>query len=43
MRENYRKLGQHEPEDQTDFANYLINNHEWIDSNHVGIWGWVGI
>ena len=41
MRQNYLKLGQHEPEDQTDFARHLINTYDYIDRSHVGIWGWV--
>ena len=41
MRENYKKLGQHEPEDQTDFARHLVNTYDYIDPAHVGVFGWV--
>jgi len=41
MRQAYKKLGQNEPEDQTDFAKYLIETHDYIDSSRVAIWGWV--
>ena len=44
MREVYKKLGVFEPEDQTEFANYLINNKDYkIDKDNVAIWGWVNI
>lgn len=39
MRENYRVLGQHEPEDQTDFAKYL-GSLNYIDETKIAIWGW---
>ena len=41
MREAYLKLGQNEPIDQTDFANYLIGEYPAIDSSNVALWGWV--
>ena len=41
MRENYLMLGQHEPEDQTDFAKYLRDNFDYIDGERIAIWGWV--
>lgn len=36
----YKKLGQYEVEDQIDAARYLIEQHDYIDENRVGIWGW---
>ena len=41
MRQNYKKLGRHEPEDQTDFAKYLRDNYNYIDGSKIAIWGWV--
>ena len=42
MREVYKRLGVFEPEDQTEFANHLINNKAYnIDKDNVAIWGWV--
>jgi len=41
MRQAYKKLGQNEPVDQTDFAKYLVNTYDYIDSSKVAIWGWV--
>ena len=44
MREVYKKLGVFEPEDQIEFANYLINSKDYkIDKDNVAIWGWVNI
>jgi len=40
MREAYKKLGQNEPVDQTEFANYLLNQYKYLDKNNVAIWGW---
>ena len=38
MREVYKQLGVFEPEDQTEFANRLINDYN-IDKESVAIWG----
>ena len=43
MREAYKKLGQNEPVDQTEFANYLLNQYKYLDKNNVAIWGWVSL
>ena len=44
MREVYKRLGVFEPEDQTEFANHLINNKAYnIDKDNVAIWGWVNL
>ena len=43
MREAYLKLGQNEPVDQTDFANYLFGQYPAIDQDNVALWGWVSI
>ena len=40
MRENYLKLGQNEPVDQTDFAAFL-GEMPYIDETKIAIWGWV--
>ncbi|CAK8673557.1 unnamed protein product [Clavelina lepadiformis] len=40
MRQTYKKLGQYEPEDQTDFAKYLVDTYSYIDAENVAIWGW---
>nr|XP_039253153.1 prolyl endopeptidase FAP-like isoform X1 [Styela clava] len=40
MRQVYKKLGQMEPEDQRDFAQWLISQNDWIDPANVAIWGW---
>lgn len=36
----YKKLGQYEVEDQIDAAKYLIERHDYIDEDRMGIWGW---
>jgi dipeptidyl-peptidase-4 len=36
----YKKLGQYEVEDQIDAAKYLLDQHDYMDNNRVGIWGW---
>ena len=36
----YKKLGQYEVQDQIDAAKYLIDQHDFIDTSRVGIWGW---
>ena len=41
MREVYKQLGVFEPADQTEFANYLKDNHNYIDKDNIAIWGWV--
>ena len=41
MRQTYKKLGQLEPVDQTDFANYLKDTYSYIDGDNIAIWGWV--
>ena len=41
MRANYGALGQLEPIDQSEFARYLVDNFDYIDGDHVALWGWV--
>jgi len=40
MQEVYKKLGQYEPVDQTDFAIHLLDTHSYLDKDNVAIWGW---
>jgi len=40
MRANYGALGQLEPIDQSEFARYLVDNFDYIDGDHVALWGW---
>lgn len=43
MREVYKQLGIFEPQDQTEFANYMADNNKWIDKDNIAIWGWVSL
>ena len=36
----YKKLGQYEVEDQIDAAKFLLEKYNYLDEDHVGIWGW---
>jgi len=40
MREVYKQLGIKEPQDQTEFANYMADNFDYIDRENIAIWGW---
>lgn len=35
-----RQLGKLEAEDQVWAAEQLAQHYDWVDANHVGIWGW---
>lgn len=36
----YKKVGQFEKEDVSDFAEFLIKKYPGIDPKRIGIWGW---
>lgn len=39
MQQVYKKLGQNEPADQTDFGSYMASL-DFIDESKIAIWGW---
>merc|ERR1719500_27141 len=40
MHATYKKIGQFEREDVSNFAAYLMRQYPALDSSRVGIWGW---